>query len=233
MKLTDMKSDFFLDSDTETDIINLCYEDIANGTFYFKNRILKYDFMGKKIEDSSDYITIKSIWYVDFKNKTKVEVVPFGEFDINEIRLMGKYLYFTKIIDKDKDGVLKNDYCSGEIHRINLKSLQIEYCCDIDPYNFHGFETATERYIVFISEDQIPDTTEIVFIDLKEKKKAVLMSIWDSDEMDYQFIYDEEQKPIYILLKRFVLDGELSSEKDKLMCFEWEDFLRKLEWSEM
>lgn len=142
-------------------------------------------------------------------------------------------LYFTKIIDKDNDDLLKDDYYGGEIHRINLKSFQVEYCCDIDPYNFHGFEAASERYIVFRSEDQIPDTTEIVFIDLKEKKKAVLISIWDSEEMDYKFIYDEEKKPIYILLKRFVFDGDPSSEKDKLMCFEWEDFLGKLEWKEI
>lgn len=233
MKLTDIKSDFILDSDTETDAIHLHFEDITNSMFYFKHKLLKHNFMGKEIEDPEDYIRTKSVWYVDFKSKTKIEVIPFGEFDINEARVMGNYLYFTKIIDKDNDGLLKEDYYSGEIHRINLKSFQIEYCCDIEPYNFHGFETATERYIVFRSEDQIPDTTEIVFIDLREKKKAVLLSIWDTEEMDYKFIYDEEHKPIYILLKRFVFDGAPSSEKDKLMCFEWEDFLGKLEWKEI
>ena len=230
MELKDMKSDFVLDNDTETEVINLYYEDIRNGVFYFKYRILKHNFMGKEIEDSNDYIRIKSLWYFDFKSKTKIEVVPFGEFDINETKVMGNYLYFTKIIDKDNDGLLKDDYYDGEIHRINLKSFQVEYCCDIKPYNFHGFEVASERYIVFYSEDQIPDTTEIVFIDLKEKKKAILISIWDSEEMDHKFIYNEERKPIYVLLKRFVLEGDSSSDKNKLMCFEWEDFLGKLEW---
>lgn len=232
MNLTDLKTDYVLDSDTEIDVIHLYHEDIINGMFYFKHKFLKHNFMGKEIEDPEDYIRTKSVWYVDFKKKTKNEVIPFGNFDINETLIIGNYLYFTKIIDKDNDGLLKDDYYSGEIYRINLKSFQIEYCCDIEPYNFHGFETATERYIVFRSEDQIPDTTEIVFIDLKEKKKAVLISIWDSEEMSYKFIYDEQQNPIYIILKRFVFDGDPSSEKNKLMCFQWEDFLDKLEWKE-
>lgn len=233
MKLTDMKSDFILDSDTETDAIHFHYDDITNGMFYFKHRFLKHNFMDREIDDPEDYIRTKSLWYADFKSKTKMEIIPFGEFDINEVSVMGNFIYFTKVTDKDNDGLLKNDYYGGDIYRINLKSFQIEYCCNIEPYNFHGFEVATERYIVFRSEDQIPDTTEIVFIDLKEKKKAVLISVWDYEELDYKFIYDEEQKPIYVVLKRFVLDGDLSSEKDKLMCFDWKEFLGKLEWKEI
>lgn len=51
--------------------------------------------------------------------------------------------------------------------------------------------------------------------------------------MDYKFIYDEEQKPVYVLLKRFVFDGDPSSGDAKLMCFEWKEFLGKLEWKEI
>lgn len=233
MNLTDLKTDFILDSDTDNDSIHLHYEDITNGIIYFKHKFLKHSFMGKEIDNPEDYIRTKSVWYFDFKSKSKIEVISFGEYDINETRIIGNYLYFTKIIDRDNDGILKDDYYGGEIHRINLQSFKAEYCCDIDPYNFHGFEAAEERYLVFRSEDQIPDTSEIVFIDLKEKKKAVLISIWDTEEMDYKFIYDEEQKVEYVLLKRFAFDGDPSFEKDKLMCFRWADFLSKLEWVEI
>lgn len=233
MKLNDIKSDFAFDSDTETEVIHLHYDDIANGMFYFKYRYLKCDFNGKEIKDSDDYIRTKSIWYIDFLTKTKVEIVPFGEFDVNEARKMGNYLYYTKITDMDNDGLLTEDYSRGEIFRINLKSFRTEYCCDLEHYNFHGFEMATERYIVFRSEDQIPDTAEIIFIDLKEKKKAVFTSIWDTEELDYKFILDKEQNPIYVVSKRFVSEGANGSEEDKLMCYGWDNFLNQLEWNEL
>ncbi|MDP4145464.1 MAG: hypothetical protein Q8936_13425 [Bacillota bacterium] len=166
-------------------------------------------------------------------NKNRLEILPFGEFDINDTRVMGKYLYFIKITDKDNDGLLKDDYYSGDIYRINLKDFNLEFCCNTVPYIFHGFEAASERYIVFRSEDRILDTTEIVFYDLEDKKKAVLTNSWDTDEMDYRFILDENQNPKYILIKKFIFDGEISSDKNKLMCFEWNNFLRKLGWDEL
>jgi hypothetical protein len=233
MKLINMKSGFILDSDTVTDVIHIEHEDIPNGMFYFKHRHLEYSFKGEEIKDPDDYIRIKSVWYTDFKDQTKIEVIPFGEFDINEAKIFGNYLYFTKISDKDNDGFLNNDYCGGEIHRINIKNFQIEFCCDISPYNFHGFEMATERYIVFRSEDQIPDTTEIIFIDLKNRKKAVLTNSWDMEDMEIKFIFDEEHNIKYVITKRFVFDGDLSSENNKLMCFEWDAFVSKLEWNEL
>jgi hypothetical protein len=158
MKLTDMKSDFILDSDTETDVIHFHYDDITDGMFYFKHRYLNHNFMGKKIGDPDDYIRTKSIWYVDFKSKTKIEAIPFGKFDINEARVIGNYLYFTKIID---------------------------------------------------------------------------INIWNSEEMDFKFIYNAEQKPVYVVLKRFIFDGDSSSEDNKLICFEWKELLDKLEWEEI
>ncbi|AGK96497.1 hypothetical protein [Clostridium pasteurianum] len=132
-----------------------------------------------------------------------------------------------------KFGLLIDDYYSGEIYRINIESFKVEYCCDIEPYNFHGFEMATEKYIVFRSEDQIPDTEEIVFIDLENRKKAVLRNSWDIDELDYKFIFDEEKNPIYIATKKFVNEGVKGSEEDKLMCFEWGKFLNELEWDDL
>lgn len=235
MKLIDMKAEFILDTDTETEVIhiNLNYRNIPNGMFYSKNRYLKYDFYGKEIKNSDDYIRIKSIWYIDFKSKRKIEVVPFGEFDINEAEIMGDYLYYTKITDKDNDGILTGDYYNGQIYRINIENFKVEYCCDIEPYNFHGFEMATEKYIVFRSEDQIPDMEEIVFIDLYNRKKAVLKNSWNIDELDYKFIFDEEKNPIYIVTKKFVNEGVKGSKEDKLMCFEWRNFLNELEWSEI
>lgn len=233
MKLTDLSTDFIIDNDTESEIIHLDYEDISGGTFYYKYRYLKYDFNGKKIKDSNDYIRVKSIWYINFSSRAKTEVVPFGEFDINEARVMGNYLYYTRITDRDNDGLLKNDYFRGQIYRVNLDNFHSEYCCDIEPYYFHGFEAATEEYIVFLSEDRIPDTSEIVFIDLKNKKKAVITNTWDEEEMDYKFIYDEGKNLRYIVIKKFVSEDSRGSEKDKLMCFEWDSFLKRLDWVEL
>lgn len=220
VKLNDMKSDFILDSDTETEVIYLHHEEISNGMFYFKHKYLKYDFRGNEIKDPHDYIRTNSLFYIDLDNKNKVEVISFGDFDINYAMIIGNYLYFIKVTDKDNDGSLKDDYYSGDIYRINLKNFQVEYCCDTVPYIFHGFELATERYVVFRSEDRIPDTSEIIFIDLENKKKAIFTSSWDEDELNHKFIYDEKKNPIYIVAKKFVSEGTKGSKEDKLMCFQ-------------
>lgn len=233
MKLIDMKPDFILDSDTETEVIHMHYEEISNGMFYFKHKFLRYDFKGNEIKDPDDYIRIKSLWYIDLESKNRIEIIPFGDFDINDAKVMGSYLYYTKITDKDNDGLLKDDYYSGDIYRIKLKGFGNEYCCDTVPYIFHGFEVASERYIIFRSEDQIPDTEELVFHDLKNKKKAVITNSWDTEEIGYRFILDEQQNPRYVVTKKFIFDGELSSANNKLMCFEWNNFLSKLEWNEI
>lgn len=235
MKIIDIKPDFVLDNDTETEIIetNIHFKDIPNSMFYCKVKLLKCDFKGNKIESPDDYIRVKSIWNINFKNKSKTEVVPFGEFDVNDSAIIGKYLYFTKITDKDNDGLLKDDYSGGEICRINVESLKVEYCCNIGSYNFHHFEMGTEQYIAFRSEDQIPDIDEIVFIDLKNKKKAVIENYAYSESnecMEYKFIIDESQNPIYIVAKRFV---DSYSEADGLKCTKWENFLKSLEWHDI
>lgn len=141
-------------------------------------------------------------------------------------------MYFTKITDKDNDGTLENDYKSGgDIYRVNINNLQVEFCCNIGPYNFHGFEVANERFLVFLSEDQIPDTSELVFVDLVNKTKAVLLNSWNDEEMDYKFIFDESKNPIYVITKRFNSEDRDGTNKDKLGSFNWTNFLNKLEWN--
>ncbi|WP_238885066.1 hypothetical protein [Clostridium sp. YIM B02551] len=235
MKIIELEPEFILDQDSEMEIIHMDvgYKDIPYGFFYTKYKYLSYDFNGKKIEDKKDYIRTKSLWFVDFSDKSKYEVLPFGDYDINETSIIGNYLYITKIIDKDQDGILEYDYDGGDIYRINIHNLQVEFCCNIEPYNFHGFEVATEQFLVFRSEDQIPDTDEIVFIDLKNKTKAILLNDWNKECMDYTFIFDEFGTPIYVITKRYVNKDEIGSSNDKLGCFSWTNFLNKLKWNSL
>lgn len=232
MKIIDLKPDFIIDQDSETENIHIHVgdKDIPYGFFFTKHRYLSNDFKGNKIMDKEDYIRTKSLWYFNFKDKSKYEVIAFGDYDINQTSIIGDYLYFENITDKDNDGTLKNDYCGGGIYRVKINDLQVEFCCDIEPYNFHGFEVATEQFLVFRSEDQIPDTTEIVFIDLKNKTNAILLDEWNNQEMDYKFIFDENGIPIYVITKKFVFENEVSSKNDNLGCFSWNNFLNKLEW---
>ncbi|KPU44276.1 hypothetical protein OXPF_24440 [Oxobacter pfennigii] len=230
MKIIELEPDFILDEDSETEIIHIyeVHEDIALGFFYAKYKYLSYDFKGNKIKNKDDYIRTKSIWHINLRDKIKNQVIPFGSYDIN---IIGNYLYFTQIIDKDDDGLLKDDYYHGDIYRVNIYNHQVEFCCCIEPYIFHGFEAASEQFLVFRSEDRIPNIEEIVFVDLVHKQKAVLLNDWHKGEMGYRFISDEHGIPIYVLTKRYVDVREIGSDKDKLGCFNWTGFLNKLEWS--
>lgn len=232
MKIIDLRPDFIIDKDSATETIHIHdgYKDIPYGFFFTKYKFLSHDFKGNKILDKKDHIRTKSLWYFNFKDKSKHEVIPFGDYDINETSIIGDYFYFTKITDKDRDGTLKDDYDGGEIFRVKINDLQVEYCCDIEPYIFHGFEVATEQYIVFRSEDKIPNTDEIVFVDLKNKTKAILLNDWKNDEMDYKFIFDENGVPVYVITKKFVFENEGGSTNYNLGCFNWDNFLSSLEW---
>lgn len=51
------------------------------------------------------------------------EIVPVGNFDIDNVLVIGDYLYYIKITDKDNDGFLTNDYNNGDIYRINIHNF--------------------------------------------------------------------------------------------------------------
>lgn len=132
--------------------------------FISKTSIRKVDFNGNVIDRNENKIRTKSIWLVNRKNDMKKEIIQYGEFDINDVYLTENYLYYVKIVDEDNDGLLlENDYLSGEVWRLNRVTFDDHFCFKINPYYFHRFLSADDSYVVFISEDRIPDVTEIVF----------------------------------------------------------------------
>jgi len=130
------------------------------------------------------------------------------------------------------DGILGDaDYESGEVCRIENAAKTLEYCFDIGDYNFHGFEFAGDRYICFSSEDQKPDLTEEVIIDLVTRRKAVLESSWiDGEEHDYRFITDQHDNPLFVVGKLWVSEGESSSSFKTVWCCTWDDVMKQLNW---
>ena len=74
--------------------------------------------MGKDIKDADDYIRTKSLWYIDFKSKAKIEVIPFGELDYsNEHYERGIYIEHRLIgfvnDVKIADGVIELGYVTN------------------------------------------------------------------------------------------------------------------------
>lgn len=230
MELYNIKPSLILDSDTEDEVIYFS-ETTTTGFYYTKNNYLSTDFNNQPITEKDDYIRTKSIWYADLCNNSVSEVLPSGHFDINAIYLAQNYLYILKIVDKDQDGLLNNDYENGEIWRVNRRTHIEEYCFDIGEHNFHGFELASDQFVVFKSEDRIPDVTEIVLVDLKNKRKSTIMNIYESENwFDYRIITDAVGNPTYLLGKRWVSEGEKGSTSNKLGCYSWSSVLDQLQW---
>lgn len=230
----DLVPSFTVDSDVEEQTIYFS-KTTENGLYYAKHRYLHTDFFGRPIEDRVNFIRIKSIWYTDLTTGQKVELVPFGEFDINNTYLSKDYLYFIKNIDRDGDGILSGqDYESGEVWRINRNTNSLEFCFDIGEYNLHFFEVGGERYVIFTSEDTKPDMTEEVVVDLVERKRAVISSLHlPGKEYDYRFIKDATDNPLFLVAKPWVGEGELSSASNKLWCCSWCDLIKQLHWVDL
>lgn len=227
----DLKPGFIVDSDLEEEVIHFA-ETTETGFYYVKHRHLKSDFLGRPIHNSTEYIRIKSIWYANLLTGEKVELLPFGDFDINYTYISQNYLYFTKNIDKDGDSRLDGqDYESGEVWRISRGTKSLEYCFDIGDYNFHNFILAGERFIIFTSEDTKPDMSEEVVIDLTEKKHAVVSTLHlPGQEYDYIFIKDNSDNPLFLVGKPWVGEGDISSLANKLWCCSWGDVIKQLPW---
>jgi hypothetical protein len=219
-----------LDTDNESEVIYFV-ECTPDDVYYTKNKYFDTDFKGSPIQNTGDYIRTKSVWYGDIKTNSSIEIIPYGQFDINDFYLAGDFLYFVKIIDKDNDGILTNDYDTGEIWRVRLDGSAAEYCFDLGHYRHHGFLACDEKFIVFESEDNIPDTTELVVLDL-EKKRHFEIHILHGDEntFDYRVVKNSQGGPAYLIAKRWVSEGGKSSKDNMLGIYEWSSMLDQLNW---
>ncbi|MCY9753325.1 hypothetical protein M5X00_03480 [Paenibacillus alvei] len=191
----------------------------------------EYDFNGNFIPKVEDRIQISSIWMYDIKNEVSKEIIQFGNFDINDVYVTGNYLYFVKIIDADQDGILSEvDYGKGEMWRVHLPTLKVDYCFKIQPYNFHRFLTANDDYIVFISEDRLPYVTEIVFYSIKSQKFSVLNNYYERDWYDFRIVNHCDGEPDYFIFKREV-DVHSKTETSIVNVIHWLDLISQLQWA--
>lgn len=198
--------------------------------FISKTSIRKVDFNGNVIESNEDKIRTKSIWLVNRKLDLKKEIIPYGEFDINDVYLTGNYLYYVKIVDEDNDGLLlENDYLSGEVWRLNRVTFDDHFCFKINPYYFHRFLSADDSYVVFVSEDRIPDVTEIVFLNLTTKQSAVLNNTNEKNWCDFRVVNNQKGEPDYFIYKQ-VIDEISEIEQSNVQMLKWRDLITQLQW---
>lgn len=198
--------------------------------FVSKTRIRNCDFHGRVIEHEEDKIRMKSIWLVRKDDSLKKEIIPYGDFDINDVYLTENYLYYVKIIDEDNDGLLlDDDYNSGEVWRVSKTTFKEEFCFKIKPYYFHRFLSANDAYVVFVSEDRIPNVSEIVFYNILTKQFSVLNNDYEKEWYDYRLVNTQKGEPDYFIYKN---DMDERSDKDPLNVhiMNWTDLITQLHW---
>ncbi|WP_379157944.1 hypothetical protein [Paenibacillus sp. sgz5001063] len=201
-----------------------------NDLFISKSLIREYDFNGNAIDRTEDKIRIKSIWMLNSKSNLNHNIIQYGNFDINDAYVTENYFYFVKIVDEDNDGLLlDNDYGSGEMWRINKETFGQEFCFKIKPYNFHRFLSANDSFVVFVSEDRIPDVTEIIFYNIITKKFSVLNNIYENDWYDFRVVNSHNGEPEYFIYKKEV-DEQSENEVTKVEMIYWSDLITQLEW---
>ena len=198
--------------------------------FISKTRNREIDFSGNMIANNEDKICTKSIWIVNYKANVKKEVIPYGEFDVQDVYLTENYLYYVKVVDSDSDGLLlEKDYLSGEVWRLNRSTLDNSFCFKIDPFYFHRFLSANDSYVVFVSEDRIPDVTEIVFYNLTTNKCAVLKNIYEKNWYDFRLISNHEAEPDYFIYKE-IIDDTSEKKISNVQMLKWSDLITQLQW---
>ncbi|MNY31761.1 hypothetical protein D3C86_1659360 [compost metagenome] len=139
-------------------------------------------------------------------------------------------MYFVKITDVDRDGLLlEEDYQKGELWRVHRQTLEQAFCFKISPYSFHRFLTANDNYLVFVSEDRVPDVTEIVFYDLNTKRLAVLNNVYDHDWCDFRLVDNTKGGPAFFLFQKRYSEG-VPPDDSCINLVTWPDLLAQLDW---
>ena len=210
-----------LDHHTSEETIRIYWEATEEGFFYLKQRVLQRENVGADDPDYEDSIRFRSIWYADLKTSTVTEVVPYGNYDISEFRATSaSYFYFHKL-----------DYEKGQqICRVHKQTKEVEVCTNTDD-DFHGFEIVTDRYVMYQSEDKIPDVSELVIVDMVEQKiAAISMNRNDTDQFEYLFTVDAKGEIEDLILNRWVPEYESSTSRDHLVCCKWNEVERLLIW---
>lgn len=230
MEISQLNPTSILDADQIDEVIHFDVFGNQKEFIFAKYRRLTTDFHGKPILDEDKYIRIKSLWYADMVNGNTEELVPYGHYDIQEIHIAQNYVYFIKIVDKDNDGVLDENYGDAEIWRVNKAKKTVEFCFDCkDKYTDFSFETANDNVVVFRNEDEV---TQLFFVDLLNYKVAeLLIDHGGENEFDFSFVEDEKNNPTYLLTKKWIYETEQSSPKYTLNCTEWTQLMKQLEWT--
>ncbi|WP_342565759.1 hypothetical protein NST84_11820 [Paenibacillus sp. FSL R7-0345] len=198
--------------------------------FIAKTCIRKIDFNGNVIGSSDKEIRSKSVWKVNHKIDVKQEMIQNGEFDIHDIYLTENYLYYVKIIDEDNDGLLlENDYLNGEMWRVHRTTFVNDFCFKVTPFYFHRFLSANDAYVVFVSEDRVPDITEIVFYDLAAKKYAVFNNRYEKNWYDYRLVNNQYGEPDYFIYKK-VADKRSEQDLSDVQMLKWSELIMQLQW---
>lgn len=162
-EISKLKPNNILDADQVDEVIHF--------DVYCEISAVNDRFSGKPIVNEDHYIRIKSLWYADLTSGKAEELVPYEQFDIQDIHIAHHYLYFIKIVDEDQDGVLAEDYGHAEIWRVHKTNKRVEFCFDCkDKYTHFAFETANDDVVAFRIEDE---KTQLFF-----KQKMHGISYW-------------------------------------------------------
>lgn len=229
MDISNLTADKVLFSNPLEEEINflVCTNDEV---FIGKTCIRKIDFNGNVIGSPNNEIRTRSVWRLNYTTDVKQEMIQYGEFDINDIYLTENYLYYVKIIDEDNDGLLlENDYLNGEMWRVHRKTLVNDFCFKVTPFYFHRFLSANDAYVVFVSEDRIPDITEIVFYDLAAKKYAVLNNRYEKNWCDFRLVNNQNGEPDYFIYKK-VADKRSKQDLSDVQMLKWSELIMQLQW---
>lgn len=238
MRISKLKPSLVIDADKHDEVIH--FDDsrsVSNGkVVYAKYRQLDVDFNGNQIVCEEEYIRVKSLWCADLSTGRAEELVVYGQFDIENLHSSENYAYFFKVFDKDRDGRLGDaDYLDGtELWRVSLENASVEFCLDCKGYTFHGYAVVSDKFVVFRSEDRLPeDATELIFVDISNRRTASLVVPNGECEgnFTFHFVADTNGNPTHLFTKRWVFEVEPSSPNNTVNCITWEDLLNQLHWN--
>ena len=212
--------DYAFDVHSDEESIRLDWNHDTSKFYYLKQKFLPNADLKFK-NDDNDLIRFRSIWQIDLLTIKTIEVIPYGNYDIDEFRTCSNnYFYFHQI-----------DYLTGSsIVRFNKSTHEVEKCFQTAE-DFHGFEIVTDRYIVYRSEDREPDLSELIIIDMNNLEFTSIEMIRDDEQQfEFEFLKNENGEIESVMLTRWVPPDVKPSTLDRLVCCKWTDVVKTLTW---
>ncbi|WP_206669743.1 hypothetical protein [Paenibacillus luteus] len=115
---------------------------------------------------------------------------------------------------------------------ITRYTLVQELCFKVNLFNLHQILSANDEFIIFTSEDRLPDVTEIVFVNIPENQYVVIHNSYETGWYDFRLVNNKNREPDYFIFNQEVSMGNVKMDPE-IKMIRWLDLIPQLIWEKV